>query len=141
MTPEQEFSQEAIDLVSRTIAELRDAVNAGDAARVYQITSDDFEIMAPGQQALSGASAREFLSGMVRQFRAELKPFTNEQIIVFGDWAFQRYTYELTLTPRAGGSASTQRGDGIHVFHRDTVGAWRLAKDVFTSLSEAPAGA
>ena len=132
---------ESTEMVKRAIEALRDAVNTGDTAGVYRITSDDFEVMAPGQNALSGASAREFLSGILSHFRAELKPFTNEQIIVRGDWAIQRYTYELTLTPRSGGAPMTQRGDGIHLFQRDAAGAWRLSKDVFTSVADATATA
>lgn len=141
MTADNNEHTEPAEGVRRAIADLRDAVNTGDAPRIYQITADDFEMMPPGQTALSGTGAREFLSGIVTQFNAELKPFTNEEIVVSGEWAFQRYTYELTLTPKAGGSPATQRGDGIHMFHRDAAGSWRLAKDIFTSVSETPAGA
>ena len=131
----------AADAVRSAIAALRDAVNSGDGAAVYRITADDFELMAPGHRALSGANARDFLAGMVTQFDARLAPFTGEEIIVSGDWAVQRYTYELTLTPKAGGTAATERGDGIHLFHRDASDAWRLSKDVFTSVAESPARA
>src|SRR6478752_1052918 len=93
----------AVEALKRVISELREAVNTGDAARVYQITAEDFEIMPPGQKALSGTPAREFLSGMVKHFNAELKPFANEEIVVAGEWAFQRYTYDLTLTPQDAG--------------------------------------
>ncbi len=113
---------EALQAVRRVIDDWRNAVNAGDADQILRIAADDLEMMPPGQAALSGMSAREFLRGFVTQFRAELQPFRNEEIIVCGDWAFQRYTYELRLTPKAGGDPLTERGDGIHMFRRDTTG-------------------
>jgi ketosteroid isomerase-like protein len=95
--------------------------------------------MAPGQPAVNGEAARRFLSGLVTEFNADLKPFSNEQLIVCGDYAIQRYTYDLTLTPKSGGSPMAQQGDGLHIFRLDASGRWRLAKDVFTSLTPAAA--
>src|SRR5947207_3132142 len=96
----------------RTLADFHDAVNAGDGSGIYAMTAEDFELMASGQAAMNGEAARAFLSGLVTGFRADLKPFINEQIIVCGDYAIQRYTYDLTLTPKDGGAPIPQRGDG-----------------------------
>ncbi len=141
MTHDSIEHTEAVHEVRRVIDDWRNAVNAGDIERMLQIAADDFEIMPPGQPGLSGASAREFLQGFVSQFKANLQPFSNEEIIVCGEWAFQRLTYELTLTPKAGGDPINERGDGIHMFRRDTTGSWRLAKDISTSFSEESAEA
>lgn len=121
--------------VQRVIADWRNAVNAGDLDRILQITADDFEIMLPGQSALSGGSAREFLKGFVTQFSANLQPFANEEIIVSGNWAIQRYTYHLTLTPNGGGDPIIECGDGFHIFRLERDGSWRLVKDISTSVS------
>jgi len=126
-------------LVRAVISDWRNAVNAGDIDRILRIAADDLEMMPPGQSALVGAEAHDFLRGFVSQFTADLKPFTNEEVIVCGAWAFQRYSYELTLTPKMGGEPITERGDGIHMFRRDESGSWRLSKDIFTSLASAPA--
>jgi ketosteroid isomerase-like protein len=131
----------ALQAVRRAIDGWRNAVNAGDIDRILQITADDFEIMPPGQSALSGGSAREFLKGFVGQFAADLQPFTNEEIIVSGDWAIQRLTYHLTLTPKSGGDPITERGDGLHILRREPGGSWRLVKDISTSVSEASGAA
>ncbi len=111
-----------------------DAVNSGDIEQVLRIVSDDVEFMPPGQAAVAGAAAHNFLRALLGGFRLRVSPYTNEQIEVAGDWAFQRYSYELALTPRAGGESMVQRGDGIHIWRRDANGAWRVAKDVFTAV-------
>jgi ketosteroid isomerase-like protein len=130
-----------IENVRRTLAEFRDAVNAGDGAKIYAMTAEDFEFMAPGQSAMNGEAARAYLSGLVSGFRADLKPFTNEQIIVCEDYAIQRYTYDLTLTPKDGGAPIVQRGDGIHIFQRDSAERWQLTKDIFTTVASVTAEA
>jgi ketosteroid isomerase-like protein len=121
--------------VRRAIDDWRNAVNAGDIERILQIAADDFEIMPPGQSAMSGGSAREFLRDFVAHFSADLRPFTNEEIIISGDWAIQRYTYHLTLSPKAGGDPITERGDGFHIFRLERGGSWRMVKDISTSVS------
>lgn len=133
---------ESVREVRRVIDDWRNAVNAGDIDRILQIVADDFEIMPPGQPALSGAAGREFLQGFVRQFRADLQPFRNEEIIMCGEWAIQRLTYEITLTPKSGGDPISERGDGFHIFRRDgATGSWRLVKDISTSFPAASAEA
>jgi len=132
-------TEEAIARLRQTLADFRTAVNTGNGTSVFEITAEDFELMAPGQPAVNGEAARRFLSSLVTEFNAELKPFSNEQLIVCGDYAIQRYTYDLTLTPKSGGAPMAQQGDGLHIFRLDTAGRWRLTKDVFTSVAAAPA--
>lgn len=138
MASDSTEDDEATQVVKAVISDWRTAVNAGDIDRILRIAANDLEMMPPGQSALSGAEAHDFLRGFVGQFTADLKPFTNEEVVVCGAWAFQRYSYELTLTPKTGGEPITERGDGIHMFRRDESGSWRLTKDIFTSLASAP---
>jgi ketosteroid isomerase-like protein len=138
MTDHSARHDEALEEVRSAIRGWRDAVNAGDFDGILRIAADDLEIMPPGQFAVVGRDAHEFLRGFLDQFKVDLKPFTNEEIIVSGDWAIQRLTYEITLTPKAGGDSITERGDGFHIFRRDRgAGSWRLVKDVSTSVPAA----
>ena len=126
-------NSETLGEIRQVIDDWRNAVNAGDIDRILEIAADDLEMMPAGQPAVSGTDAHELLRGFVNQFTADLQPFSNEEIIVCGEWAFQRLTYQITLTPKGGGDSITEQGDGIHMFRRDTAGTWRLAKDVSTS--------
>ena len=92
-----------IQSVKNAINELRDDVNAGDINKLLKVASEDLEMISPGEPPLTGTDAHQFLRSLLEQFRAELTPFSNEEIVVSGDCAFQRYTYELSLTPKAGG--------------------------------------
>src|SRR3970040_2061169 len=142
MAPDSLEYTEAVQEVRRIIDDWRNAVNAGDIDRMLEIAADDFEIMPPGQPALSGAAGREFLQGFVRQFKADLQPFRHEESNMCGEWAIQRLTYGITLTPKRGGDAITETGDGFHIFRRDgATGSWRLGKDISTSVPAASAEA
>jgi ketosteroid isomerase-like protein len=134
-------TEDSLASLRQTLSDFRAAVNAGDGAGIYNITAEDFELITPGQSAVTAEAARKFLSSLVTDFKAELKPFANEQLIVCGDYAIQRYTYHLTLTPKSGGAPMVQQGDGLHIFRRDAAGNWRLAKDVFTNVAAAAAAA
>jgi len=63
---------------------------------------------------------------------ANLSPFKDEEILVSGDLALQRYTYELTVTPKAGGDPVELSGYGFHVFERQRDGSWKLSKDMWS---------
>ena len=55
-----------------------------------------------------------------------------------GDWAFERYNYKSTDTPRDGGAAMEDTGWGLVIYHRDADGKWRVARDAFGSDQPLP---
>jgi ketosteroid isomerase-like protein len=62
-----------------------------------------------------------------------LNPTTIE-VVACGDWAFRRYGYELTLTPKDEGDPIIMSGQGIQMFTRRADGTWCLAKDIWNSV-------
>ena len=109
------------------------AANAGDAERFLGILSDDVVIMPPNEQVVRGEQAGPWLRAFLDQFAMQLEPYSNEQFVVAGDWAFHLYSYEWTLTPKAGGEPITDKGKGIHILQRQPDGSWLLAVDAWSS--------
>jgi ketosteroid isomerase-like protein len=93
----------------------------------------DLEVIPPGEQPLAGADAHDFYGDLFDNFTTFLKP-TDIEVVVSGDWAFRRYAYELSLTPKAGGETLIMRGHGIHMFKRQADGSWRVTKDIYNTL-------
>jgi len=58
---------------------------------------------------------------------------TSEEFKVAGDWAFERYTYKSTDTPKAGGAPVEDTGWGLVIYHHDSDGKWRVARDAFAT--------
>ncbi len=59
---------------------------------------------------------------------------TSKEFIVRGDWAYEWYAYSSVDTPRPGGPAAgtpvvTDSGNGINIYRRSADGAWRVARD------------
>ena len=48
-------------------------------------------------------------------------------------WAFERYTYHVTDTPRDGSAAYSDTGSGINIYRLGEDGVWRVARDVWAT--------
>ncbi|MEO7653526.1 MAG: hypothetical protein ABIZ80_23965 [Bryobacteraceae bacterium] len=63
---------------------------------------------------------------------------TLQEFKVAGEWAFERYSYKSTDTPKAGGPVVQVTGWGLVIYHRDADGRWRVARDAFGTDTELP---
>ena len=121
-----------VNAITSILASWRESVNAGDADGLLALVAEDLEMIPPGEKAIRGADAHQFLRGFTDEGKANLGPFKDEEIVVSGDWGFQRYTYEITLTPKGGGDSVEISGHGLHVFQRQQNGSWKLSKDIWS---------
>jgi ketosteroid isomerase-like protein len=64
---------------------------------------------------------------------------TSVEFVVAEDWAYERYTYKVTDTPRGGGAAATDTGSGINIYKRGEDGVWRVARDIWATNQPRPA--
>jgi uncharacterized protein (TIGR02246 family) len=122
-----------VKVIQNAIDEWVDAANANDPDRICRLVTDRFEMIPPGEPPAAGSQGQEFLRGFFQRFILRVKSTTIE-LVVSGDWAFRRYTYELTLTPKAGGEAAREEGHGMHLLQRQGDGSWKFAKDIWTSV-------
>jgi ketosteroid isomerase-like protein len=60
------------------------------------------------------------------------------ELVTAGDWAFERYSYKSTDTPKAGGAAVEDTGWGLVIYHHDADGKWRVARDAFGTDTPLP---
>jgi len=138
---EETMSTEAdIEAVNKAIEAWIDNVNANDPDGLIGLTCSDLEVIPPGEHPVSDVEAQNLYRSFMEHSTVALKPTTTE-VVVSGDWAFRRYGYELTLTPKDGGGPFIMIGHGIHMFKRQEDGSWCLAKDLWNSVpppSDAP---
>ena len=117
------------------IADFRQALNSGDSTSFFGLLASDLEVLAPGTQPIRGLEARESFRPLFTQLKAEIAPFTNEEITVSGDIAIQRYSYQLSTSPRSGGPVTAVTGSGLHIWKKTSEGQWQLVKDIWTNPS------
>ncbi len=105
------------------------AVNGGNADGIIALVSDDFEMIPPGEDPVSGAAAKQFLRGFF-DFDLSLDGKTLE-LEITGDLAVRRYSYRLSLVAKGGGETQVLKGQGIHLLRRGPDGLWKFCKDIY----------
>jgi ketosteroid isomerase-like protein len=113
----------------QAIARIRDTVqsaeNAGKVDPMRTSFADDLVIMAPGFPAVVGAkAAADFMAGFFAQFDVEIS-YASAEIVVMGDWAFDRGSFRQTLRPKNGGPAVSEQGNYLWLYGRETGDVWK----------------
>jgi ketosteroid isomerase-like protein len=115
--------------------------SSGNVDSVLSAFVSDAVVMPPNEPAVNGHdNLRAWAEGMYQQFSVSGQ-YLSSDVTVAGDWAIQRYTYRLTLTPKAGGESMEESGKGLHVFQRQpaAAGRWLIVQDIWNSDAPPPA--
>ncbi len=125
----------AADLAA--VNQLRDgfvsAFNANDAEAVGNLYSEDAVSMGGNQPTQEGRQAIVAANKMMfDQFSARIT-ITPKQTEVFGDHGYDRGTFSLELTPKAGGPAVTSEGRYLVLVMRGLDGSWKVTEDIDNS--------
>jgi len=109
------------------------AINSNDLGTLLDMLTEDVVFLAPNERPMVGkAAVRPWLEAYLKAFKTHWdKPV--QEFVVNGDWAFERYSYISTDTPLAGGDVVKDSGWGLLIYHRDSDGKWRVARDAWGS--------
>jgi ketosteroid isomerase-like protein len=102
-TPDPAADRQAI---AAATAQFQAAENAGSVDQFRSHFADDLVMMAPNKPPVTGGDS---VAALMREFHdafAVQVEYNSQEIVVFGDWAFDRGTEQYTLTPKAGGLQS-----------------------------------
>jgi ketosteroid isomerase-like protein len=101
---------------------------AKDIDRLMSLLSDDIVMMHPNRPAVIGLAAnRADLLSAFEKFQVD-QTVVSDEIVVAGEWAFDRSRATTTLTPAAGGTPMTVHSKAITVLHRQADGSWKIAR-------------
>jgi len=125
-----------------TIDRLREAhtaaLNQGSADAWAGVFSEDAVQMPPNAppnvgRATIRAWGQAFLAPVRLEFALEVA-----EVQVAGDWAFERGTYRIRVSPKAGGGPFEDVGKYITIYQRQADGAWLTARDIWNSSNPPP---
>jgi ketosteroid isomerase-like protein len=109
------------------------AINSNDVEAWLAILTDDIVYMAPNAPLLKGKDElRPWGEGYFGAYTTQWDK-TSLEFVVMGDWAFERYAYTVTDTPKDGSEPLHDVGKGINIYHKDADGVWRVARDAWNS--------
>jgi ketosteroid isomerase-like protein len=116
----------------REIAKVRDAwtaaVKAKDVERLIGMLTDDIVMMHPNRPAVIGLAAnRADLLAAFGKFHVD-QIVVSDEMVVAGEWAFDRSRATTTLTPVVGGAPVTVRSKAITILRHQADGSWKIAR-------------
>lgn len=133
-TPDQ---RQRLDRIRR---ETEAAENEGSVDRMRVHMAEDVVMMAPNMPAVTGAAnASQAMHQFFDAFDLEIH-YTSSEIVVTGDWAFDRGTYSQTFTPKRGGAALKETGKYVWLYRRTPDGSWKQARVIWNSSDPLPGG-
>jgi ketosteroid isomerase-like protein len=114
------------------------AINDGDSATLASLTLPEHIMIAPGRPPIVGKEANDAANARVAQmFRIE-ETWSPVETFISGDLAYQRGTFTVAATPKAGGTTRNTSGTFLRIYKRQRNGEWRMVRDMFNS--DQPAG-
>jgi len=114
------------------------AINANNLDSLMAMMTDDVVFLAAHAPPMEGkAAVRAWAEGYLQAFTTSWEK-TSLEFVVSGEWAFERYRYKSTDTPRAGGALVVDTGWGLVIYHHDADGRWRVARDAFSTDQPLP---
>lgn len=109
------------------------AINDGDIKALSALTDDDHIMIGPNRAPTVGKAANDAANERgFSQFNIDEK-WMPEETVIDGDLAYQRGTFIVAATPKAGGTARTAHGNFLRIYRRQADGSWRMTRDMFNS--------
>lgn len=146
MAPANTAKRDADALAIRAIGELHStwvrAVRDGDVSALCDLVTEDYEVWANGAPPSSGREAVAAAMGAAVALYTVEQALESLELVIAGDWAFERGVERVTVTPRGAGPAQTRVQRALLILHRGGDGKWRYARGMTNSLpASAPAEA
>ena len=114
------------------------AMNAGDGTAIGNLYTADGASQHNHDKTVAGREAiTASQNAMFSQFtvKAEITP---NETMTMGDFGFDRGTYRMTMTPKAGGDAITDEGRYIVLLRKEADGSWKVSSDIDNSIIPLP---
>ncbi len=109
------------------------AINAGDIATLSSLTTEGHIMIAPGRPPTVGKKANDEANGRAFQMFNIVETWTPIETVISGDLAYQRGTFTVDATPKAGGNTSHSTGTFLRIYRKQASGEWRMVRDMFNS--------
>ncbi len=118
------MSREAID---KARAEIVDGWLRSDADTILRNMTDDPMFLGANEQPVKGVAAiREYLDGMFTQVRFTKLPMSDDrEVVVSGDLAVERSSYEWEWIMVGSGEPVTDQGTFMGIWRRQADGTWK----------------
>ena len=107
------------------------AFNANDPNGVANIYSTDAVLLPAGEPTVTGRAAiQQYFKDGFNQLTMKATLTSEEFTFMGADWAFDRGTYAMIISPKTGGNPTTQEYRYLTLLHREPDG-WKAKRDIY----------
>ena len=107
------------------------AINSNNIDSLLAMLTEDVVYLPAGEPVIVGKEAvKPWISGYFDAFKTEWIEQI-EEIVVMGDWAFERHSAQSRDSSYADGQVYTSSSWGLVIYHLDTDSVWRVARDAW----------
>ena len=125
------MSKESID---RARNEIDAAWLSGDADGITRHLADDAVLMPPHDAAIVGKQQiNVWLRNFFEHFAMPELAMPERELILAGEWAFERSLYEWTITPKGAGEPMRDKANFVALWRRAPDGVWREVRGIWNS--------
>ena len=127
-TPDPTADRKAI---AAATARFQAAENAGSVDEFRSYFANDLVMMGPNEPPVIGADSVAALMRVFHDAFTVQVEYKSQEIVVFGDWGFDRGTEHYTVTPKAGGNPIQKSGNYLYVYRRQVDGSWKQSRVIW----------
>lgn len=108
------------------------AMNRGDIRSLFNVMSEDAVLFPPNEPPKTGAVLHTWFSQFLNNFSVHFNSYGDEEIVKAGDLVFNHYSYEWTVTPKAGGEPKVGCGHGVRMLRLQADGLWKIIHEMWS---------
>lgn len=109
------------------------SINDGDIATLSSLTDDDHMMITAGRPPTSGKAANDAANGRTFEQFKIVETWTPLETVIDRNLAYQRGTWTVAATPKAGGDTRHSTGKFVRIYQRQADRSWRMTRDVLLS--------
>ena len=109
------------------------SINDGDIATLSSLTDEGHIMMSAGGQPIVGKAANDAVNGRTFEQNKIVETWTPLETLIDRNLAYQRGTFTVDATPKAGGPSRHIQGKFVRIYQRQPDRSWRMTRDVILS--------
>ena len=132
---------ESDDPIASTHARYIEAVTSSDVEAVVALFHKEGVFMPPNDRTVYGEmELREWHQDYFQHFSIVTLQETEREVKVVGDWAIERWAYNVAIEALVGGESIRDEGRFLMNWTRQPDGIWRIAYAMFNSMQPVGSG-
>lgn len=122
-----------VEAIQRVREQEVTAYSSDDLDHFISTMSDDVVVDPPYYPAVIGREAARSVIATLFERATYDVTYPVEELVVFGDWAFERGVWTSKITPKDGGEPTEASFGGVQIYRRQSDGSWKITRLIWNT--------